>query len=47
MAESNLRTILAAARGGQRADSVGDAEMDAILGVLRDRAGPTEPTPAG
>jgi hypothetical protein len=47
MAESNLRTILAAARGGQRADSVGDAEMDAILGVLRDRAGPPEPSPAG
>ena len=43
MAESNLRTILAAARGGQRSDSVGDAEMDAILGVLRDRAGPPEP----
>lgn len=37
MAESNLRTILAAARGGPRTDTVGDAEMDAILGVLRDR----------
>ena len=38
MAESNLRTILAAAKGGPRAaDNVGDAEMDAILGVLRDR----------
>ena len=37
MAESNLRTILAAARGTSRADTVGDAEMDAILGVLRDR----------
>ena len=37
MAESNLRTILAAARGGGRTDNVGDAEMDAILGVLRDR----------
>ena len=48
MAESNLRTILAAARGGQRSDAVGDAEMDAILGVLRDRAGPAEPaSPAG
>ena len=47
MAESNLRTILAAARGGGRTDSVGDAEMDAILGVLRDRTGPPEPTPAG
>ena len=47
MAESNLRTILAAARGGGRTDSVGDAEMDAILGVLRDRTGPPEPTPTG
>jgi len=37
MAESNLRTILAAAKGGARTDNVGDAEMDAILGVLRDR----------
>ena len=45
MAESNLRTILAAARGGQRSESVGDVEMDAILGVLKDRAGPG--TPAG
>jgi hypothetical protein len=35
MAESNLRTILAAARGTQRAESVGDAEMDAILSVLK------------
>jgi signal transduction histidine kinase len=36
MAESNLRTILTAARGtAARADSVGDAEMDAILAVLK------------
>ncbi|MBI4260023.1 MAG: hypothetical protein HY658_05610 [Actinobacteria bacterium] len=40
MAEANLRTILAAARGsgaapGPRTDIVGDAEMEAILGVLR------------
>ena len=37
MAESNLRTMLAAARGREvRADSpVGDSEMAAILGVLR------------
>jgi hypothetical protein len=36
MAETNLRTILEAARGGAgRADVVGDAEMDAILAVLR------------
>jgi hypothetical protein len=43
MAESNLRSLLASARtgqGGQRSDApVGDAEMQAILGVLR-----TEPT---
>src|SRR5439155_21011959 len=41
MAESNLRTILAAARGGGRTDNVGAAEMDAILGVLRDHTGET------
>jgi hypothetical protein len=37
MAESNLRSLLAAARGReQRSDApVGDAEMAAILGVLR------------
>jgi hypothetical protein len=37
MAESNLRTMLAAARGREvRADSpVGDSEMAAILGVLK------------
>jgi hypothetical protein len=40
MAESNLRTILAAAKGTGAAakvagDQVGDAEMEAILGVLR------------
>ena len=35
MAESNLRTILAAARGTARTDTVGDAEMDAILSVLK------------
>jgi hypothetical protein len=36
MAETNLRTILEAARGGAgRSDVVGDAEMDAILAVLR------------
>jgi hypothetical protein len=45
MAESNLRTILAAARGGgQRGESVGDAEMDAILGVLRDHTAPSTPS---
>lgn len=35
MAETNLRTILAAARGSGRVDHVGDAEMDAILAVLK------------
>jgi hypothetical protein len=35
MAETNLRTILAAAKGTARADTVGDAEMDAILAVLK------------
>ncbi|HEU4355860.1 MAG TPA: hypothetical protein VFT27_09765, partial [Actinomycetota bacterium] len=34
MAESNLRTLLAAARGAGR-DHVGDTEMEAILGVLK------------
>ncbi|HEU4526433.1 MAG TPA: hypothetical protein VFT80_00695 [Actinomycetota bacterium] len=34
MAESNLRTLLAAARGAGR-DQVGDTEMEAILGVLK------------
>ena len=35
MAESNLRTILTAARGSSRTETVGDAEMDAILSVLK------------
>jgi hypothetical protein len=37
MAESNLRTLLAAARGrgGQRDAAVPDSEMEAILGVLK------------
>jgi signal transduction histidine kinase len=40
MAESNLRTILTAARGtAARADRVGDAEMDAILAVLKGQGG--------
>ena len=42
MAEANLRTILTAARGsGPRADSVGDAEMDAILAVLKGQGAPS------
>ncbi|MGZ5292278.1 MAG: hypothetical protein ACXWX6_08780 [Actinomycetota bacterium] len=35
MAESNLRTLLAAAKGAGRDASVGDTEMEAILGVLK------------
>ncbi len=35
MAESNLRTLLAAARGAGRDAPVGDTEMEAILGVLK------------
>lgn len=52
MAEANLRTLLASARTGAKQDApVGDAEMAAILGVLRgaeageDEA--AEPTAAG
>lgn len=40
MAEGNLRTVLAAARGSVREGAVGDTEMEAILGVLKgDEAG--------
>ncbi len=35
MAESNLRTLLAAAKGAGRDTPVGDTEMEAILGVLK------------
>jgi uncharacterized membrane protein YccC len=35
MAESNLRTLLAAARGSGREIPMGDSEMEAILGVLK------------
>jgi uncharacterized membrane protein YccC len=35
MAESNLRTLLAAARGAGKETPVGDSEMEAILGVLK------------
>jgi hypothetical protein len=35
MAESNLRTLLATAKGVQRDSAVGDSEMEAILGVLK------------
>ena len=48
MAEANLRSLLVAARGGQGSGSrqdapVGDAEMAAILGVLRNDQEPAEP----
>ena len=35
MAESNLRTLLAAAKGAGRDATLGDTEMEAILGVLK------------
>jgi hypothetical protein len=35
MAEANLRTLLAAARGAGKETPVGDSEMEAILGVLK------------
>jgi hypothetical protein len=35
MAESNLRTLLAAAKGTGRDAPVGQNEMEAILGVLK------------
>ncbi len=42
MAESNLRTLVAAARGSGRDEPVGNAEMEAILGVLK---GDEQPPP--
>jgi uncharacterized membrane protein YccC len=48
MAEANLRTLLAAAKGPGRDVPVGDMEMEAILGVLKgeqeaaERAAPAE-----
>ena len=35
MAESNLRTMLIAAKGSSKESAMGDAEMEAILGVLK------------
>ena len=35
MAESNLRTLLASARGTSRPGGIADSEMEAILGVLK------------
>ena len=47
MAESNLRTLLTAAKGVGR-DQMGDTEMDAILGVLKgEQEGPGAPAAAG
>ena len=40
MAEANLRTLLAAAKGAGRDAAVGDTEMEAILGVLKGEPGP-------
>ncbi|HZD16908.1 MAG TPA: hypothetical protein VE669_02085 [Actinomycetota bacterium] len=42
MAESNLRTLLAAAKGASKDAPVGDNEMEAILGVLK--GGPDQAT---
>jgi hypothetical protein len=51
MAETNLRTLLAAARGTGRDATLGDTEMEAILGVLKGDPGvpsetskPSEPS---
>jgi len=49
MAEANLRTLLAAAKGTGRDAQVGDTEMEAILGVLKgeedEAAPPANPYP--
>jgi hypothetical protein len=39
MAEANLRTLLAAAKGTARDTPVGDTEMEAILDVLKQAPG--------
>ena len=45
MAEANLRTLLAAAKGTGRDAQVGDVEMEAILGVLKgDNGSEGQPT---
>ena len=41
MAETNLRTLLAAAKGTGRDATLGDTEMEAILGVLKGEPGGT------
>jgi hypothetical protein len=45
MAESNLRTMLIAAKGSSRDAPMGDAEMEAILGVLKEHDARQEPAP--
>ncbi|MFL5738034.1 MAG: hypothetical protein ACJ76P_11950 [Actinomycetota bacterium] len=45
MAESNLRTMLIAAKGSSRDAQLGDAEMEAILGVLKEHDATAEPAP--
>jgi hypothetical protein len=45
MAEANLRTLLAAARGAGKDTPVGDSEMEAILGVLKGGPPDGAPTP--
>jgi hypothetical protein len=45
MAESNLRTMLIAAKGSSRDAQLGDAEMEAILGVLKEHDAAAEPAP--
>ena len=51
MAETNLRTLLAAAKGTGRDATLGDTEMEAILGVLKGEPGepgaPVEPVETG
>jgi hypothetical protein len=42
MAEANLRTLLAAAKGSGRDAQVGNTEMEAILGVLKGEPGEGE-----
>jgi hypothetical protein len=44
MAESNLRTLLTAAKGATRDAPVGDTEMEAILGVLKGGGEPPSDT---
>ena len=50
MAEANLRTLLASAKGTARGGAIADSEMEAILGVLKagdETDGPSEPESEG